>query len=109
VNKLILGRLFESFTELERAIYSAKVTLAAKESQPTELLERIANYERILAKQKSLASALCTFISSGNWEEVDRHVKLINGLSSMIRDDAREIVAGFRPKLSHEEKELMLS
>jgi hypothetical protein len=46
-----------------------------------------------LAKQRSLAVTLCEAISRKNWDEVNRNVTLINGLSAMIRDDAKAILA----------------
>ena len=109
VNKLIITRLFESFGELERAISSAKMTLASKEKPPQDLLDRIGSYEQILGQQRKLAETLCACVNREQWGEVDRHIRIINGLSQMIRDDAREVVSGLRPMLSAEERELMLS
>ncbi|MFN8391073.1 MAG: hypothetical protein U0136_12355 [Bdellovibrionota bacterium] len=103
MNKIIISRLFESFNELERAIVSARQTLEQKSEPPQDLLARITTYEQILDKQRSLATALCGHSSLGNWDEVSRHIKLINGLSSMIRDDAREILAGTKPAVEAEE------
>ena len=91
-NNTIIDRLFSSFSALEQAIESAKNTLAKKESIPGEILERIQSYDSILAKQRTLATSLCEHINNGNWDEVSRHVNLINGLSAMIRDDARAIL-----------------
>ncbi len=89
----IIDRLFSSFSELETAIEGAKVTLAKKKAIPSEILERLNSYDGILAKQKALATVLCEHINKGNWDEVSRHVGLINGLSAMIRDDARAILS----------------
>ena len=89
----IIERLFSSFTDLETAIESAKKTLAQKESVPPEVIERLNSYDGILAKQRKLANELCGFINNGNWDEVSRHVTIINGLSAMIRDDARAILS----------------
>ena len=88
----IIDRLFASFSELETAIESAKKTLAAKKSVPTEVINRLNSYDGILERQRGLAGDLCRFINEGNWNEVARHVGLINGLSAMIRDDARAIL-----------------
>jgi hypothetical protein len=57
------------------------------------MLERITSYEEILKKQRTLADELCRFATIGDWQEVSRHVQLINGLSAMIRDDAKEILS----------------
>ena len=88
----IIDRLFNSFADLEKAIESAKATLAKKESIPAEIVERLNSYDGILSKQRGLAAKLCEHINSGNWDEVSRHVSLINGLSALIRDDARAIL-----------------
>lgn len=92
----IMDRLFSSFIELEQAIHSARKTLASRGEVPAEILERLDSYDTILAKQRSLASILCEHINNGNWDEVGRHVNLINGLSAMIRDDARAILSALK-------------
>ena len=93
----IIERLFSSFADLESAIKSAKSTLENKESVPREVIERLSSYDGILAKQRKLAFDLCEHLNKGNWDEVSRHVGIINGLSAMIRDDARSILSS----LSH--------
>jgi len=89
----IIDRLFSSFTDLEGAIKSARGSLEKKGSISPEILKRLDSYDDILAKQKELAEELCKFVSKGDWNEVTRYVGLINGLSSMIRDDARAILS----------------
>ncbi len=88
----IMKRLFSSFVELERAIEGAKTTLASKPTVPPQILERLQSYDSVLEKQRNLAITLCDHMNKGNWDEVSRHVSLINGLSAMIRDDARAIL-----------------
>ncbi len=89
---IIIQKLLQSIAELENAITKAKVSFVEKGEAGVELLERIAHYEDILNKQKQLTTALCGHAATGNWEEVNRHVKLINAYSLMIRDDARELL-----------------
>lgn len=91
-NNNIIERLFASFGDLEKAIEGAKVTLAKRESVPAELVERLNSYDGILVKQRALAVTLCEYINKGEWDEVTRHVGLINGLSALIRDDAKAIL-----------------
>jgi len=88
----IIERLFSSFSDLEKAIHSARSTLEQREQVPDEVIARLKSYDDILAKQRGLAETLCSHIRGGNWDEVTRHVSLINGLSAMIRDDARAIL-----------------
>ncbi len=92
-NPNIIERLFTSFTELETSIESAKKTLAAKEEVPDHVFERLASYDGIISKQRRLATKLAHLMANGDWDEVARHVSLINGLSAMIRDDARSILS----------------
>lgn len=92
-NNNIIDRLFASFTELEEAIRSARVTLSEKSVVPDEVMERLKSYDKILAQQRDLAHGLCNHIAAGDWHEVSRHVSIINGLSAMIRDDARAILS----------------
>ena len=89
----ILERLFASFTELETAIGKARETFKSRTSIPQNVVKRLESYDTILAKQRSLAVSLCEAISRKNWDEVNRNVGLINGLSAMIRDDAKAILA----------------
>ncbi|MCC6221700.1 MAG: hypothetical protein IT291_10720 [Deltaproteobacteria bacterium] len=106
---LVIKRLFDSLNDLEQAIESARVSLRAKHEPPVELLSRIDSYEEILRKQRTLGNDLCKHFTLENWQEVSRHVQLINGLSGMIRDDAREILFNLRSPSGEREKELMLS
>lgn len=92
IQENIIQKLFASFEDLEKAISSAKNTLSTRDHVPVDILKRINSYDSILLKQKSLANSLCEHITNGNWDEVSRHVGLINGLSGMIRDDARAIL-----------------
>lgn len=88
----IIERLFASFSELETAISKARKTFKSRSSTPENVVRRLESYDTILAKQRSLAVSLCEAISQKNWDEVNRNVTLINGLSAMIRDDARAIL-----------------
>lgn len=93
MQKIVIDRLFRSFDELEVAISSARQALERFGDANSDILKRIETYQQMLNKQRALANSLCNHAGSGKWEEVDRHIKLINGLSLMIRDDAREIIA----------------
>ena len=81
--------LFNSLLELEEVIHETKTALRG--ANPN-ILVRISSYEDILNKQRDWATSLCDSYESRDWEEVSRHVKIINGLSSMIYDDALEIL-----------------
>ena len=89
----IIDRLFTSFEDLETAIHSARGALEKKGVAPKEVVERLNSYDGILIKQRRLADDLRHHMDLGNWNEVSRHVQLINALSAMIRDDARAILS----------------
>jgi len=102
----IIERLFASFSELETAITKARNTFKSRSSVPDTVIRRLESYDTILAKQRSLAVTLCEAISRKNWDEVNRNVTLINGLSAMIRDDAKAILAAVvEPEQEAAEKE----
>ncbi len=90
----LVDRLLESFDELEKCIAHTKSELSLKSGVPEDILSRVEQYSSIVSKQRGLAVDLRDHLSEQNWEEVTRHVRLINGLSSMIRDDAQAILAG---------------
>lgn len=89
----IVDKLLSSFDELERCIVVTKQVLGGKEGVPVDILQRVDQYSDIVGKQRSLALELRQFIEQQNWSEVGRRVKIINGLSTMIRDDAQSILA----------------
>jgi hypothetical protein len=87
----ILKRLHQSFDELDRAIS------AARESKdlPEAVSKRIQQYDAIIAKQRGICVRLAKAIKKGDWDQVNRHVGIINGLSAMIRDDAKDILGKY--------------
>jgi hypothetical protein len=93
VKPIVIKKLFQSIGELETAISKARTSFTGKGEAAEEVLDRIKYYENILNKQKRLTNDLCSFAMKGDWAEVNRHVKLINALSLMIRDDARELLS----------------
>ena len=89
----IVSRLYQSFADLERAIRGARETLSQKESVPGHVFERLDSYDQIIARQRALATDLEKHIASGDLLEISRHVMIINSLSGMIIDDAKQILA----------------
>lgn len=92
--EVLVGKLMDSFDDLDRCIEMTKEVLAQKKNVPSEVLHRIEQYSDVVLKQRALAEHLKSHIENENWDEVTRHVKIINGLSAMIRDDAQSILAG---------------
>ncbi len=104
MNKVIIKKLFESFNVLEQAIFSAKNTIEQRPDAPASVIERLNSYHEILCKQRELAENLDFHCKFGNWDEVARHIKLINGLSAMIRDDAKDILFAIEETPTPEKK-----
>lgn len=89
----IVSRLMHSLDDLEQAIQGARQSLAKKQDIPKSILSRLDSYEGILATQRRLTSELGEHVKSGNTIELARRVTLINGLSVMIIEDARQILS----------------
>ena len=106
--ELLVGKLIESFDDLDKCIDLTKKVLSQKENIPNDVIGRMDQYSDIVIKQRLLAEDLRSFIANENWDEVTRHVKIINGLSSMIRDDAQSILAGAY-RVSDKEKDSYLA
>ena len=89
----LVDRLIKSFDDLENCIEVTKQVLRQKDGVPSDVISRVEQYTDVVAKQRGLASELQAYIDNQNWEEVARHVKLINGMSAMIRQDAQSILS----------------
>lgn len=105
----MIKRLFDSLGELEGAITTARTIIERKVNPPEDVLHRIDTYQEILNKQRGLASSLCGHAVVGNWQEVERHIKLINAYSTLIRDDAKDVLSILRPTSGVEEQAMLLS
>ena len=109
MSESLVNKLLESFNELEGCIEMTKQVLADKDGVPEDVLSRVNQYSDIVTKQRELALKLRSHLDTQNWAEVGRHVKLINGLSSMIRDDAQAILSGaYKPKAKRTPKSVYL-
>jgi hypothetical protein len=92
MSQQLVEKLVSSFDELERSIEVTRESMAQKPGVPADVLSRLDQYSEIVRKQRKVAADLTAAIEAGKWDEVSRAVKLINGLSSMIRDDAQQIL-----------------
>ena len=93
MGQTVITKLFKSFDELERTIQLARHAVVTKDPVPFELLRRIDTYDKTLQQQRRLGQSLCDLVAEGNWPEVSKHVKMINGLSALIHTDAMELVS----------------
>ena len=92
MNAALFEQLFACLLELENAVSTAQNAALQKHPRSQDLLQRLDNYQSILHKQRRLAQRLCYYSGQRNWGEVSRHLRIINGLSQMIRDDAWDIL-----------------
>ncbi len=93
---LLVDRLLKSFDELENCISVTSEVLNTKSGIPSDVILRVTEYSKIVSKQRVLALELKKNIEDENWDEVSRFIKLINALSTMIRDDAQAILSTAR-------------
>ena len=104
----VIDRLYTSLSSLERSIQSARTTIERRGGVSVEIQSRLSSYDEILAKQRTQADALVEAMARGAWDEVGRLVEIINGLSGMIRDDARAILTAIVKKsestVAHEDQ-----
>jgi uncharacterized protein (DUF2344 family) len=84
----------EKFNDLDRLIDIAKYTLSVKVNAPIELVNRVAQYKKIVEKQRVYANQLLE-IKEGKkqLDEILRITKLITASTKMIYEDAKEILA----------------
>lgn len=92
----VIQKLSGSFANLERAITGAKERLCDNPNVAAGVVERIAQYEVVLAKQKSIADSLAESFAKEDFNEISRQINLINGLSSMIIEDAKQIIVSLQ-------------
>jgi len=88
----LIEKLLESFHKLDDCISVTREVLSTKDDVSSDVLQRVEQYSQIVEKQRHLAMKLKSHLASRDWDEVGRHIRLINALSSMIRDDAEEIL-----------------
>jgi uncharacterized protein (UPF0147 family) len=100
MSSALIEKLYRSFDELENCIRVTKQVLSTKENVPANVLERVTQYSEIVRKQRSLARDLQEALERKDTDAVLRDVKVINGLSAMIRDDAEAILSSATDELT---------
>ena len=89
---LIIEKLSDSFDRLDDCIRSTQLTLKERQNVPQDVRVRVESYGEIVLKQRKLLGNLRVYLNNNNWTEVGRHIRLIDSLSSMIREDAQAIL-----------------
>ena len=87
-------KLVAAFDDLDLCIARTRETLSKRNDVPSFVVERFVEYKEIIIKQRKLADELRNHIEIENWDEVGQVIKVLNGLSIMIKDDAEALMAG---------------
>ena len=93
ISTSIVSKLVSSFDELDKCIEVTRHIIDSKDLACNDTKQRVEQYAEIVHKQRVLAKTLEEKLSTEEWGEATRIIKLINGLSQMIRDDAHEIIS----------------
>ncbi len=91
----VITRLRESLDNLEKSVFSAKIAVSNQDVVSAEVIKRISNYEDVISKQRTLVDRLNSVMECGKTDEAMHLIKVINGLSSMIYDDANDLIKTF--------------
>ena len=94
MGNICIDRLMNSFMKLERAVDTAKQIASQRGDHTQHVVDKLEKYQSILTKQRSLAIELCASVAMKDWPAANRHLRVINALSTMIRDDASALVGG---------------
>lgn len=93
-NNGLVQRLTQAISELESAIIAATDTVRSKPQCPSEAIERLRRYMLIVEQQRSAIPRISELVSKPQPEELRIEINRINALSQMVRDDAKELLAG---------------
>ena len=88
----VLFRLKESIDLLESSVVAAKNTLASKYGAEHPCVLRLDSYGDAILGQRNFIVELQDALNNQNLDEVFRLTQLINGISHMIKEDARSLV-----------------
>ncbi len=104
-NEVLIEKLIAYIDALDSRISVYKDALPG---MPEHIVQRLKQYSVIVSKQRILAASLKQHIAEQNWAEVCRHVQLIKGLSTMVREDAQSLFAEpYRLNLLEKDKQLL--
>ncbi len=87
-----IAKISYSINELETAVNTARKIIFTINEMPFEkeiiaTLARFDEYEKVIKKQRKLFAQLCTCYSKREIREMNQLIKIIGGLSAMIRED----------------------
>lgn len=92
-----LDALAHSFVELEKSIIQTRGVLQTKKNVPQDVFVRLDSYLELTTKQRSAIADISNKSLTGKmtkieYENIIRVIKVARAASTMIRDDAREII-----------------
>ncbi len=99
-----LQQLERSLTNLEAAIDGVHKRFTERNDVPEHIIKRINQYRDICARQHILCSELKFDIEEQDIEQVAQQIKVINGLSSMLVDDVKQLLSGMQNQQAFDEQ-----
>lgn len=87
-----IAKLEKSIAHLEVAVFAARERLAQKFGVKHPTVMRLNEYLPSIQEQRKYIEQLQEAIKIQNFDEVSRLVVLINSISYMIKDDARDVL-----------------
>ena len=84
-----ISKLSQSIIILENSIEKAKEHYIQEYGEDHSIFQRLNQYESGINKQKEFIKELKEAIKNNNQEETERLYKLIDSISTMIKDDVR--------------------
>jgi len=104
----MVDKLLVYIETLESRISLYKDVLGEQEGISQDMFVKLGQYGDIVSRQHGLAVELKRHLAKEEWLEVCRHIQIIKGLSTMIRDDVQSFFAGQPMKeLSARDRELL--
>ena len=99
----VIKKLRGSLDNLEKSVVMAKTAFCKQEVVSTDVLRRIVSYEEAIAKQKGLADKLIVMLERGKSQEAVQLIKVINGFSAMIFEDANDLIQTISGNMHHKD------
>lgn len=103
----LISQLAQSIKSLELTIDAARECIAEKHGESHPIVIRLDNHFLSIARQKKYIQQLKQAIMRGNINEMYRIANIINSISAMIQDDAREIVLEMNGTTCTPDKDLL--
>lgn len=88
----IIEKLNQSVDSLEYSIHTAAKSIVSKYGEDHTASKRLQQYSSAINSQRSYIENLNQAVQNNNLDETYRLIQIINGISTLIKDDARALV-----------------